>query len=83
MTNPLIIILLAFLEFTIVNLYAQETRFFMPSEIKQAYEKGTRSYDGRWIPSSRSILLTLFTFNFRTTCVQRISINPFLIPTIL
>ncbi len=49
MTNPLIIILLAFLEFTIVNLYAQETRFFMPSEIKQAYEKGTRSYDGRWI----------------------------------
>jgi hypothetical protein len=26
---------------------AQETRFFMPKEIKQAYEKGTRSYDGK------------------------------------
>ena len=26
---------------------AQETRFFMPQEIQQAYENGTRSYDGR------------------------------------
>jgi hypothetical protein len=26
---------------------AQETRFFMPKEIRQAYESGTRSYDGR------------------------------------
>jgi hypothetical protein len=26
---------------------AQEDRFFMPREIKQAYENGTRSYDGR------------------------------------
>jgi hypothetical protein len=26
---------------------AQEDRFFMPKEIKQAYEKGTRSYDGQ------------------------------------
>ena len=26
---------------------AQETRFFMPREIVQAYENGTRSYDGR------------------------------------
>lgn len=29
------------------TLSAQETRFFMPSEIAQAYENGTRSYDGR------------------------------------
>ena len=28
------------------KLYAQETRFFMPLEIKQAYETGTRSFDG-------------------------------------
>ena len=27
--------------------YAQESRFFIPSEIRKAYEKGTRSYDGR------------------------------------
>jgi hypothetical protein len=26
---------------------AQEDRFFIPQEIKQAYEKGTRSYDGQ------------------------------------
>ncbi|NJO91090.1 MAG: M1 family metallopeptidase [Chloroflexia bacterium] len=26
---------------------AQESRFFVPKEIKQAYEKGTRSYDGK------------------------------------
>jgi len=26
---------------------AQETRFFMPNEIKKAYEEGTRSYDGK------------------------------------
>ncbi len=26
---------------------AQETRFFMPKEIEQAYKKGTRSYDGK------------------------------------
>lgn len=28
-------------------LSAQETRFFMPSEIAEAYDNGTRSYDGR------------------------------------
>lgn len=28
-------------------LFAQEKRFFMPKEIRQAYEKGTRSYDGK------------------------------------
>ena len=27
--------------------FSQETRFFMPFEIQQAYEKGTRSYDGK------------------------------------
>lgn len=27
--------------------FAQEDRFFMPREIQQAYEKGTRAYDGK------------------------------------
>jgi len=27
--------------------FAQETRFFMPKEVKQAYNKGTRSYNGK------------------------------------
>ncbi|WP_436515736.1 M1 family metallopeptidase [Ekhidna sp. To15] len=30
-----------------VSLVAQEKRFFMPKEMKQAYDKGTRSYDGK------------------------------------
>lgn len=30
-----------------VSLVAQEKRFFMPKEMRQAYEKGTRSYDGK------------------------------------
>lgn len=29
------------------SLMAQEQRFFMPTEMRQAYEKGTRSYDGK------------------------------------
>lgn len=29
------------------SLLGQETRFFMPQEIREAYEKGTRSYDGK------------------------------------
>ncbi|MFN2396761.1 MAG: hypothetical protein ABR597_13865, partial [Bacteroidales bacterium] len=33
--------------YSIVGSYAQETRFFMPSEIKKAYENETRSYDGK------------------------------------
>lgn len=32
---------------SILPLSAQETRFFMPREIAEAYENGTRSYDGR------------------------------------
>ena len=44
---PITALLLAFFGFTMPGLYAQETRFFMPSEIKKAYEKGTRSYDGQ------------------------------------
>jgi len=32
---------------TILPLSAQETRFFMPREIRQAYENGTRSMDGK------------------------------------
>lgn len=47
MKKNLIMALLIILGFTIVTSYAQETRFFMPSEIKEAYEKGTRSYDGQ------------------------------------
>ena len=30
-----------------VSLVAQEKRFFMPKEMQQAYENGTRSYDGK------------------------------------
>ncbi len=30
-----------------VSLMAQEQRMFMPKEMKQAYDKGTRSYDGK------------------------------------
>ncbi len=39
--------MLAFFGFSIFSSFAQGTRFFMPSEIKQAYEKETRSYDGQ------------------------------------
>jgi len=47
MKKNLITALLAFFGFSFFNSYGQETRFFMPSEIKKAYEKGTRSYDGQ------------------------------------
>ena len=47
MKKNLITALLAFFGFSILSSYGQETRFFMPSEIKKAYEKGTRSYDGQ------------------------------------
>lgn len=47
MNENLSITLLAYFLFISINSNAQETRFFMPSEIKQAYEKGTRSYDGK------------------------------------
>lgn len=30
-----------------VSLMAQETRFFMPKEMQEAYKNGTRSYDGK------------------------------------
>lgn len=33
--------------FLIIPVIAQEDRFFVPREIQQAYEKGTRSYDGK------------------------------------
>ncbi len=45
-TLYLIILLLLFqLSFSILK--AQENRFFMPGEIKKAYENKTRSYDGK------------------------------------
>jgi len=47
MKKNLITALLAFFGFSFFSSYGQETRFFMPSEIKKAYEKGTRSYDGQ------------------------------------
>ena len=37
--------------YSILNTSAQETRFFMPKEIKKAYDNGTRSYDGKPGPS--------------------------------
>lgn len=46
--NPIMkfsLYLLFFLTFQ--SLHAQESRFFMPLEVRQAYENGTRSYDGR------------------------------------
>ncbi len=39
--------LLAFSGLSVLSVYGQETRFYMPSEIKDAYNNGTRSYDGR------------------------------------
>lgn len=47
MKKNLITALLAFFGFSFFNSFGQETRFFMPSEIKKAYEKGTRSFDGQ------------------------------------
>lgn len=45
--KPLFTTLLSILSFFIfTNLNAQEKRFFVPKEISQAYENGTRSYDG-------------------------------------
>jgi hypothetical protein len=42
-TTPLALILV----FLSTIVYAQETRFFMPEEIKAAIDNGTRSYDGK------------------------------------
>lgn len=44
--SPTYVALLVFL-LVLPCLRAQETRFFMPREIAEAYENGTRSYDGR------------------------------------
>ncbi|MCB0628848.1 MAG: hypothetical protein KDD15_03935, partial [Lewinella sp.] len=40
-------IFLFFFAAILIEVQAQETRFFMPSEIAQAYKNGTRSMDGR------------------------------------
>ncbi|MCO6492110.1 MAG: M1 family metallopeptidase [Phaeodactylibacter sp.] len=42
-----ITLLFLFLFACLLPLAAQETRFFMPREIRQAYDNGTRSMDGR------------------------------------
>lgn len=47
MKSNLFITLLVSFTFVSLTTVAQEARFFMPSEIKNAYEKGTRSYDGK------------------------------------
>lgn len=39
--------LIVLLLFPNLHITSQETRFFMPYEIKNAYENGTRSYDGK------------------------------------
>ena len=39
--------MMAIFGLAIISSYAQETRFFIPSEIKKSYENGTRSYDGQ------------------------------------
>ena len=46
MKNMLILFLLAYFNLIMKYSYAQETRFFMPFDIKKAYENGTRSYNG-------------------------------------
>jgi hypothetical protein len=47
MKTKKVLAIFLFLLWPIVNILAQENRFFMPSEIKKAYERGTRSYDGK------------------------------------
>ena len=46
MKNGSIILVVVLFFYSIARSYGQETRFFVPSEIKKAYEKGTRSYNG-------------------------------------
>ncbi|KPK87277.1 MAG: hypothetical protein AMS27_02970 [Bacteroides sp. SM23_62_1] len=46
MNINLILALFGVFTFTVINSVAQENRFFMPAEIRKAYENGTRSYDG-------------------------------------
>ncbi len=41
------LVIILFLSWSFMNVMAQEKRFFMPSEIAKAYEKGSRSYDGK------------------------------------
>lgn len=47
MKNKSLNVLIVLLIYSTVGSYAQETRFFMPSEIRNAYENQTRSYDGK------------------------------------
>jgi hypothetical protein len=46
MNKTMVLVLLGVFGFAILSSNAQENRFFMPIEIRKAYEKGTRSYDG-------------------------------------
>ena len=41
------LLFIGLLLYSITNTSAQETRLFMPKEIKKAYDNGTRSYDGK------------------------------------
>ena len=41
------LLFIGLLLYSISNISAQEIRFFMPKEIKKAYDNGTRSYDGK------------------------------------
>ena len=67
MKKNLIIALLTFFGFSIFSSYGQETRFFMPSEIKKAYEKGTRSYDGQ---PGTSYWQNTVDYNIKVTTVR-------------
>ncbi len=47
MKTKTILVATLFMYLSVMQLIAQETRFFMPVEIKKAYDNETRSYDGK------------------------------------
>ncbi|RLD78254.1 MAG: hypothetical protein DRJ10_10640 [Bacteroidetes bacterium] len=47
MKSKINLFLISFLLLPNLLITSQETRFFMPSEIQEAYKNGTRSYDGK------------------------------------
>ncbi|MEN8120571.1 MAG: M1 family metallopeptidase [Bacteroidota bacterium] len=47
MKTKILLLSIIFILFSNLLLTGQETRFFMPYEIQEAYKKGTRSYDGK------------------------------------
>ena len=47
MKTTIALALLSLSGISVRSVFGQEKRFYMPSEIKQAYDNGTRSYDGK------------------------------------